>query len=78
MLDFSKVSDRRGWRSKKWSRFNEDVLPLPVADMDCAIAEPIEAALAARVAHGIFGYDHPPADAIDVFVQHCQRQYDWR
>ena len=62
---------------KKWSRFNEDVLPLPVADMDCAIAEPIEAALAARVAHGIFGYDHPPADAIDVFVQHCQRQYDW-
>ena len=77
MLDFSKVSDRRGWRSKKWSRFNEDVLPLPVADMDCAIAEPIEAALAARVAHGIFGYDHPPADAIDVFVQHCQRQYDW-
>lgn len=77
MLDFSKVSDRRGWRSKKWSRFNEDVLPLPVADMDCAIAEPIEAALAARVAHGIFGYDHPPVDAIDVFLQHCQRRYDW-
>ena len=43
--------------------------------MDCAIAEPIEAALP-RVAQDL-GYDHPPADAIDVFVKHCQRQYDW-
>ena len=77
MLDFSQQDHRRGFRSKKWSRFGPDVLPLPVADMDCTIAEPIQAALNERVAHGIFGYDHPPENAISVFVQHCAEQYDW-
>jgi len=77
MLDFSRQNDRRGLRSKKWSRFDSQVIPLPVADMDCRIADPIQQALSARVEHGIFGYDHPPSDAIDQFIAHCKRRYDW-
>ncbi len=77
MLDFSRQNERRGFRSKKWSRFEAGVIPLPVADMDCRIAAPIQAALSERVEHGIFGYDHPPRDAIDVFIAHCKTQYDW-
>lgn len=77
MLDFGHDAARRALRSKKWTRFSEDVIPLPVADMDCRVAAPIQAALDERIAHGIFGYDHPPEHAIDVFVNHCQVQYDW-
>ncbi len=77
MLDFSRADERRQWNSKKWTRFAHDVLPLPVADMDCAVAEPIQAALEARVAHGIFGYDHPPGDAMAVLIAHFAREYDW-
>lgn len=77
MLDFSQQDRRRGFRSKKWTRFDENVLPLPVADMDCVIAEPIQQALSERVAHGIFGYDHPPENAISVFIEHCRTEYDW-
>lgn len=78
MLNFANVAQRRGWNSKKWARFAPDVLPLPVADMDCTIAEPIQAAIEARVAHGVFGYDHPPANAMDVLRAHFAREYDWQ
>lgn len=77
MLDFGHDAARRAFRSKKWTRFDEDVIPLPVADMDCRVAEPIQEALDARVAHGIFGYDHPPENAMELFTAHCKAHYDW-
>ena len=77
MLDFGQVGQRREWDSKKWTRFEDDVISLPIADMDCIVAEPIQAALEARIQHGIFGYDHPPADAMDVITEHFRRRYEW-
>lgn len=77
MLDFSKADARRRLNSKKWTRFAEDVIPMPVADMDCAVAPAIQAALESRVKHGVFGYDHPPANALDVFIAHCATHYTW-
>lgn len=78
MLDFSRADQRRSFNSKKWTRFGPDVIPLPVADMDCTIAQPIQDAIQARVSHGIFGYDHPPADAMAIVTAHFRKHYDWQ
>ena len=43
-------------RSEKWRGFPKDVLPLPVAEMDFPVAEPIRAVLAEMVATSDLGY----------------------
>ena len=42
--------------SAKWRGFAKDVLPLPVAEMDYPVAEPIRAVLAEMVANSDLGY----------------------
>ena len=46
-------------RSEKWRGFPQDVLPLPVAEMDFPVAEPIKAILTEMVAHSDLGYLGP-------------------
>lgn len=43
-------------RSEKWRGFPKDVLPLPVAEMDFPVAQPIRAILAEMVATSDLGY----------------------
>lgn len=43
-------------RSAKWRGFPQDVLPLPVAEMDFPVAEPIRAILSEMVANSDLGY----------------------
>lgn len=43
-------------RSEKWRGFPKDVLPLPVAEMDFPVAEPIRAVLTEMVANSDLGY----------------------
>ncbi len=43
-------------RSAKWRGFPQDVLPLPVAEMDFPVAEPIRAILSEMVAKSDLGY----------------------
>ena len=54
--NFDTIPNRRGSDSMKWSRYDEDVLPLWVADMDFASPQPVLRALHERVDHAIFGY----------------------
>jgi cystathionine beta-lyase len=53
---FEKTIDRTGTGSLKWDRFDPEVLPLWVADMDFSAAPEIVEALKQRVDHGVFGY----------------------
>ncbi len=62
-MDFDRIIDRRGTHSVKWDVMEqaygvspEDGLPMWVADMDFRAADPIQAALAAMLDHGIYGY----------------------
>ena len=55
-MDFDQIINRRDTESLKWHRYEEDVLPMWVADMDFRSPEPVIAALQERVAHGVFGY----------------------
>jgi cysteine-S-conjugate beta-lyase len=54
--DFDTIPERRGTDCEKWDLYDEDVLPLWVADMDFRSPEPVIRALAERVEHGFFGY----------------------
>lgn len=53
--DFDQVPDRRGSGSLKWN-VGAGELPMWVADMDFPTCPAVREALAARVAHGVFGY----------------------
>jgi len=76
-FDFDTVHERRGTDSTKWSRFESDVIPMPVADMDFPSPEPVRRALDARVAKGFYGYAKAPDDFLDVATARLRRRYAW-
>jgi cystathionine beta-lyase len=75
--DFNQVIHRRGTDCYKWDACDEDVLPLPVADMDFVSAEPVLRALHERVDHGVFGYTLPPAALYEVIQSRLKALYGW-
>ena len=76
--NFDRIIDRRHTDSAKWRWYNEDVLPLWVADMDFAAPEPVIRALEERVAHGVFGYGMVPNALREVIQERLAQQYGWR
>lgn len=76
-FNFDALIDRRSPGCVKWSHYPEDVLPMWVADMDFAVAEPITRALQARVAHGVFGYEMPTAALREAIVGWLARRHGW-
>jgi len=76
--DFDRIIDRRSSGSIKWKRYPADVLPLWVADMDFAAPQPVQETLRAGVDHGIFGYEMPSPELLEVVAQRMQRLYGWQ
>lgn len=76
-MDFNRVIDRRHSECIKWNRFDEDVLPMWVADTDFRSPEAVIRALHERVDHGIFGYGFPPKELDQTVIQRMKRLYDW-
>jgi len=63
----------------KWSRYDEDVLPAWVADMDFMTSDPVKAALAEFSPNDDYGYpwfreENPAADA---YVDLMAQRHDW-
>ena len=75
---FDQLIDRRCFESAKWHCYEDDVLPLWVADMDFRCPEPVVEALLQRVDHGVFGYGLPPEELKAAIVSHLERVHDWR
>ena len=77
-FDFDTVLPRTGTASMKWDRYaGRDVLPFWVADMDFAVAEPVQEALAARLAHPVYGYALAPDGLVAAVLAHLDREYGW-
>jgi cystathionine beta-lyase len=74
---FDTCPPRRGTGSFKWDLFDEDCLPMWVADMDFRSPEPVIQALKERVEHGVFGYTMEPKDLKSVLVERMQKLYHW-
>ncbi|WP_108248625.1 MalY/PatB family protein [Planctomonas deserti] len=63
--------------SIKWTRFPSDVLPLFVAEMDFAIAEPVVEELVRRVRASDVGYLDGPGPLAPAFAAFASRRWGW-
>ena len=82
--DFDQVVDRRPTDSIKWNTYDQDALPMWVADMDFPCPDPVIRALRQRIDHGIFGYPvgvtNSPGELTELrgtIVDRMARLYDW-
>jgi len=75
--DFDEVVERRGTDSIKWRRYDSEVLPLWVADMDFVSPEPVVRALHERVDHRVFGYGGATDGFMEVVRERLKRLYRW-
>ena len=64
-------------RSEKWRGFPHDVLPLPVAEMDYPVAEPIRAILTEMVSHSDLGYLGPIPELGLGFKKFAAERWNW-
>lgn len=83
--NFDQYIERRDSDSGKWHVYDQDVLPLWVADMDFVSPEPVLRALHERIEHGIFGYPKGISNDVNhameirfILVERMQRLYGWR
>ncbi len=76
-FDFDSVIDRSGTDCFKWGMFDDEVLPMWVADMDFQAPPAVLDALHARVSHGIFGYTGPSPELREIIVQRMQERHNW-
>ncbi len=76
-FDFDTLPDRRNTESTKWSLYDEDVLPMWVADMDFRSPKPVIQAMQKRVDHGVFGYPMPQDKLFEVTANWLERRHGW-
>jgi cystathionine beta-lyase len=76
-MDFDRIINRRDTESVKWNWFDEDVLPMWVADMDFRSPESVIEALKDRVEHGVFGYGFPPEGLQEAVSAHLRERHNW-
>jgi cysteine-S-conjugate beta-lyase len=74
-VDEETVLRRR--RSAKWRTFPEDVLPLPVAEMDFALAPAVRAALAEAVERSDTGYAAGADELAGALAGFAGRRWEW-
>lgn len=63
--------------SAKWRTFPEDVLPLPVAEMDFPIAKPIRDVLIDMIKRSDTGYSGIAPELSQAFANYAQRNWNW-
>lgn len=76
--DFDFLPERRHSDSEKWAAFDEDVLPMWVADMDFLSPPAVIRALQERAEHGVFGYGVKNPPLIEEIVERMERLYHWQ
>jgi len=75
---FDKILDRRASsNSIKWHLFDEDILPMWVADMDFAAPPPILGALRGAIGHGVLGYEFPSKQLRQNVAERMKKLYAW-
>ena len=71
------LAELRTHRSEKWRAFEHDVLPLPVAEMDFPVAEPIKAILSDLVSNSDLGYLGPIPELGIAFKKFAAERWNW-
>jgi cystathionine beta-lyase len=77
-FNFDELPNRRQSDSSKWNKYDEDLLPMWVADMDFRAPESVIEALRERVEHGVFGYSELPEGLKESIVAWLDRRHGWK
>lgn len=73
-LDPARLPERT---SLKWRRYDPDVLPLWVAEMDVPLAEPVVRAVTDLMAHGDTGYPPHAPGYVEAFAEFAVARWGW-
>lgn len=71
------LSELQTHRSEKWRAFPKEILPLPVAEMDFPVAEPIRQTLREMIDHSDLGYLGAIPEMGTAFAGFAQRRWGW-
>jgi cystathionine beta-lyase len=77
MNQFDKVFSRFNTDSVRWDKYNKDIIPLWVADMDFETPQCVVDAVTKRLDHKVFGYTHAPYQLKEEITQYIKDQFDW-
>ncbi len=77
-IDGLPLSELRTHRSEKWRMVPADVLPLPVAEMDFEIAEPIRDLLIDRIQHSDVGYLGAIPELAITLMEFTDSRWGWK
>lgn len=82
-MNFDTIIDRRGSACYKYDAQQmvygrDDLLALWVADMDFAVSPQIQAAIAKRATHPIYGYNFRSAEFQEALVRWLQKRHAWK
>ena len=76
-FNFDEPVNRRDSECVKWHTFEEDVIPMGVADMDFKSPQPVIEALLCRVNHGVFGYPNLPEGIEGAVIDWLYNRHGW-
>lgn len=76
-VNFLSLEELSTHRSEKWRAFPPDVIPLPVAEMDFPVAEPIKKLLHSMVENSDMGYLGPIPELGLAFSGFAKMRWDW-
>lgn len=71
------LAELKKHKSMKWRKFPADVLPLPIAEMDFPIAEPIKVALRNMIDQSDTGYLGPTPELSEAFRDFARDVWGW-
>ena len=77
MSQFDNVISRYNTDSVRWDKYNKDIIPLWVADMDFETPHCVVDAITKRLDHKVFGYTHAPYQLKEEITQYIKDQFDW-
>jgi cysteine-S-conjugate beta-lyase len=80
MTNFDEVIERRNTDSYKWDFFGDDenMIPMPIADMDFRCPEPVINAMRKATEHGVYGYSICPPELINLVIKQTFEKYNWK
>ena len=76
--DFDTLLNRRGTGCAKWDDYDQDVIPMWVADMDFRTPSFIMDALRNRLEHEILGYTYITRSFSQAAAEWIYRRHGWK
>lgn len=77
VISFSTLDELRRRESAKWTLYDPDVLPMPVAEMDVNLADPVAAALHDAIARSDVGYPGVGGRLEEAFAAFAGERWGW-